>query len=255
MGRLERFRGHFYNWYDTRDLRPLDPRYVSTVDSGNLAGHLIALANACREWTVRAPTAAQRLAGIADALDLAREATDQLRDGRRTQTVTWQQLDEALTALAAGVRQPDAGRCEPRGTAGGPRRAGRDHGRHRRAPSPANAGDDAGADMLFWLAAARRSIDSHRRDLDAVAGRRRRPGDAPRRARNDRARRWRWRWTSAFCSIRDRKLLSIGYRVPDGTPRPELLRSARLRGAAGELRRHRQGRRSGARTGSGSAAP
>ena len=37
MGRLERFRGHFYNWYETTDLRPLEPRYVSTVDSGNLA--------------------------------------------------------------------------------------------------------------------------------------------------------------------------------------------------------------------------
>ena len=48
MGRLARFRGHFYNWYDTSDLRPLDPPYVSTVDSGNLAGHLITLANACR---------------------------------------------------------------------------------------------------------------------------------------------------------------------------------------------------------------
>ena len=48
--RLARYRGHFYNWYDTRDLRPLDPQYVSSVDSGNLAGHLIALANACREW-------------------------------------------------------------------------------------------------------------------------------------------------------------------------------------------------------------
>ena len=33
---MARFRGHFYNWYDTRDLRPLDPRYVSSVDSGNL---------------------------------------------------------------------------------------------------------------------------------------------------------------------------------------------------------------------------
>ena len=50
MGGMERFRGHFYNWYDTGDLRPLDPQYVSSVDSGNLAGHLIALANACREW-------------------------------------------------------------------------------------------------------------------------------------------------------------------------------------------------------------
>ena len=46
MSRLQRYRGHFYNWYDTRDLRPLDPRYVSSVDSGNLAAHLIALANA-----------------------------------------------------------------------------------------------------------------------------------------------------------------------------------------------------------------
>ena len=55
MGSLARFRGHFYNWYDTRDLRPLDPPYVSSVDSGNLAGHLIALANACREWTVLTP--------------------------------------------------------------------------------------------------------------------------------------------------------------------------------------------------------
>ena len=53
MSGLQRFRGHFYNWYDTRDLRPLDPRYVSSVDSGNLAGHLIALANACREWKTR----------------------------------------------------------------------------------------------------------------------------------------------------------------------------------------------------------
>ena len=50
MGRLQRFRGHFYNWYDTRDLRPLDPRYVSSVDSGNLAAHLITVANAAREW-------------------------------------------------------------------------------------------------------------------------------------------------------------------------------------------------------------
>ena len=40
---LERHRGHFYNWYDTQSLQPLAPRYVSTVDSGNLAGHLITL--------------------------------------------------------------------------------------------------------------------------------------------------------------------------------------------------------------------
>src|SRR5262249_53564443 len=41
LGKLQRFRGHFLNWYDTRNLEPLLPQYVSTVDSGNLAGHLI----------------------------------------------------------------------------------------------------------------------------------------------------------------------------------------------------------------------
>ncbi|MCX5772069.1 MAG: cyclic beta 1-2 glucan synthetase [Candidatus Hydrogenedentes bacterium] len=43
MGRMERYRGHFFNWYDTHSLRALPPQYVSTVDSGNLAGHLLVL--------------------------------------------------------------------------------------------------------------------------------------------------------------------------------------------------------------------
>ena len=43
MKALERHRGHFYNWYDTQSLKPLLPLYISTVDSGNLAGHLLTL--------------------------------------------------------------------------------------------------------------------------------------------------------------------------------------------------------------------
>ncbi len=43
MGRLERHRGHFYNWYDTHSLQALPPRYISTIDSGNLAGHLLVM--------------------------------------------------------------------------------------------------------------------------------------------------------------------------------------------------------------------
>ena len=43
MATLERHRGHFYNWYDTETLKPLPPTYVSTVDSGNLGGHLLTL--------------------------------------------------------------------------------------------------------------------------------------------------------------------------------------------------------------------
>ena len=40
MQKMERFRGHFYNWYDTKSLTPMFPKYISTVDSGNLVGHL-----------------------------------------------------------------------------------------------------------------------------------------------------------------------------------------------------------------------
>jgi len=43
MAALERYQGHFYNWYNTQTLQPLHPMYVSTVDSGNLAGHLLTL--------------------------------------------------------------------------------------------------------------------------------------------------------------------------------------------------------------------
>ena len=43
MRRMERYEGHFYNWYDTLSLTPLHPKYVSTVDTGNLVGHLLTL--------------------------------------------------------------------------------------------------------------------------------------------------------------------------------------------------------------------
>lgn len=46
--RLPKHQGHLFNWYDTRSLAVLAPAYVSTVDSGNLAGHLLATAQACR---------------------------------------------------------------------------------------------------------------------------------------------------------------------------------------------------------------
>ena len=49
VGRLDHYQGHLFNWYDTQTLQPLLPRYVSTVDSGNLAGCLVALEHGCRE--------------------------------------------------------------------------------------------------------------------------------------------------------------------------------------------------------------
>ena len=43
LQKMEQYQGHFYNWYDTQSLLPLPPNYISTVDSGNMAGHLITL--------------------------------------------------------------------------------------------------------------------------------------------------------------------------------------------------------------------
>ena len=55
LRRLPRYRGHWLNWYDTRTLEALQPLYVSTVDSGNLSGHLLAVAAACREQATDHP--------------------------------------------------------------------------------------------------------------------------------------------------------------------------------------------------------
>ncbi|WP_439606413.1 GH36-type glycosyl hydrolase domain-containing protein [Hydrogenophaga sp.] len=58
LQQMERHRGHFLNWYDTQTLQPLLPRYVSTVDSGNLCAELLAVAQACTELA-REPHAPQ----------------------------------------------------------------------------------------------------------------------------------------------------------------------------------------------------
>jgi len=66
LAALERHRGHFYNWYDTRTLQPLPPLYVSTVDSGNLAGHLITLQAGLRALGADPIVPARLLEGVCD---------------------------------------------------------------------------------------------------------------------------------------------------------------------------------------------
>ncbi|MBA4369987.1 MAG: hypothetical protein C0418_00200 [Coriobacteriaceae bacterium] len=77
---MERFRGHFYNWYDTRTLQPLRPGYVSTVDSGNLAGHLLVLRVALLEASESPLLGPQLLDGLADTALLALEDLVAARD-------------------------------------------------------------------------------------------------------------------------------------------------------------------------------
>ena len=66
---LEKWRGHLYNWYDTASLRPLHPRYVSTVDSGNLRCCLVALEQGLREWGEE--ELARRAAALSGAMSCA----------------------------------------------------------------------------------------------------------------------------------------------------------------------------------------
>ena len=69
LERMRRYRGHFYNWYELRDLHVLEPAYISTVDSGNFAGHLIAVNQACLDAIRNVEindTDKQRLSAIAD---------------------------------------------------------------------------------------------------------------------------------------------------------------------------------------------
>lgn len=79
LERLERFRGHFYNWYSLEDLKPIAPSYVSTVDSGNLAGHLITLKQALlalRDTPLLEPAGepARVRAGLSDDVMLVQDA-------------------------------------------------------------------------------------------------------------------------------------------------------------------------------------
>ena len=67
---LERYNGHLYNWYDTRTLEPLHPHYVSTVDNGNLAGHLLTLRPGLLELADTPVWDARALAGLADTAEV-----------------------------------------------------------------------------------------------------------------------------------------------------------------------------------------
>ncbi len=78
LDRLETHRGHFLNWYDTLSLQPLEPRYVSVVDSGNLAGSLIAYSSLLEEVAKAPPIEPQRWAGLEDLFRLLFETIERI---------------------------------------------------------------------------------------------------------------------------------------------------------------------------------
>jgi cyclic beta-1,2-glucan synthetase len=71
MDQMDQYRGHFYNWYDTRSLRTIEPRYVSSVDSGNLAGLLLTLKSGLEMIGQEPLIRADMFDGLADTLRVA----------------------------------------------------------------------------------------------------------------------------------------------------------------------------------------
>jgi cyclic beta-1,2-glucan synthetase len=203
LSTLERFRGHFYNWYDTKTCRPLDPQYVSSVDSGNLAGHLIALGHACEEMIERPLSPRAALAGIEDTAALVRLSA------RGTSGET--RLDAALNVLTAAfpADADDAADWVSRlATLKARAQTVVDIARACAAEDPQSAQTDA----LVWAEALSATVESHACDVDM-------PDSLVQRltvlARSARALVAAMDFRFLFDPMR--KLFAIGYRVADGT--------------------------------------
>ncbi len=237
IGRLDRFRGHLYNWYDTRDLRRLEPDYVSSVDSGNLAGHLLALAGACRQMIDQPLPVESAIRGTGDAVALARAAGEDLaRTG--TRTIAKHQLDEALARPMTDVAP-----LPPTQGAWAARLAELTQGANELADIAKALATDHGdhdSELQLWADAASRTASSHERDLTLL----RAPEDATsattiadlaelsaepaasgelvRRlaAIAEKAQQLFQEMDFSFLFDRTRKLFSIGFRVQEGSLDP-----------------------------------
>ncbi|GAA4644057.1 glucoamylase family protein [Pontixanthobacter gangjinensis] len=166
LEQLERYRGHFYNWYETRHLRPLEPRYVSTVDSGNLAVSLIAYAETLREAASGAGVEAQRWQGLDDVLALLDQAAADISDTADLRTLVAAIRTRAKLVAATGG-EVERTTCIHRM-------------RDREILELAECADaivdavgeeatERMRDMLVWLDRLRHHVDEMHRDLDLQA--------------------------------------------------------------------------------------
>lgn len=97
---LEHHHGHLYNWYDTETGKPLSPRYISSVDSGNYAGHLLVLASFCRNWRENSPAPVDTSNGLRDGVGLLEQVVSELPEER------WTGLDRpGVRARVQAIRQ------------------------------------------------------------------------------------------------------------------------------------------------------
>ncbi|WP_019223162.1 GH36-type glycosyl hydrolase domain-containing protein [Bartonella rattaustraliani] len=116
LTKMEKFRGHLYNWYETNTLKPLLPTYVSTVDSGNLAGHLVTLSSALNEWAEKPDIflKSDRKA-LSDVNTILEEVVKEIPDTEPILRSLRQQIEEHIThcqrSINAFIEKPDATNC------------------------------------------------------------------------------------------------------------------------------------------------
>lgn len=206
MHRLKRFKGHFFNWYGTEDLRVLDPAYVSSVDSGNLAGHLVALSAACRDW-IDAPPSDNTRSGMLDDLILARQALE----ASQIASPDADSLDALLTSIhtvLTGVQDLPAILARLAWSAD-------KAANHARAMVPQTVNGKV-PDLVFWTGALAGRIRSFARDCAPSSDDAR---DISKRlqALADEAHVMALAMDFAFLFDRERRLLSIGYSRADNS--------------------------------------
>ena len=104
MATLERNQGHFYNWYDTQSLHPLPPLYISSVDSGNLAAHLLTLRPGLLALPDQAIVASRLFEGLGDTLRILADAAKNLPPAVTTQLTHLQRdIDSAFDSRPATI--------------------------------------------------------------------------------------------------------------------------------------------------------
>ena len=211
---MPRSRGHLFNWYDTTSLKPLYPLYISSVDSGNLAGHLIAVAAACAEWA-EAPSVHLQgdFEGILDTVAILDESLDDLPDDRRQLRPLRQRLADRLDGMRRAVQtikaQPEMASIRTINLAV---LAGEI--RKLAAAIHTEAGSVSSDIIADWAARLEATCEAHVHDAHSddktVAGLRARLLDL-----RERARRFAFEMDFTFLMRQERKLLSIGYRVEE----------------------------------------
>ena len=213
--KLETYRGHPYNWYETTTLRPLMPRYISSVDSGNLAGHLVAVAAACNEWAM-APAAFLEgdFHGLLDVVTILEESLAVLPDDRRQLRPLRQRLRERISGIRRAI---DTVRSEPETAAIRTLNLVVLAGEIRKLATAIHqeVGSALSEDLSRWAAKLETTAEAHVSDshfdengIDTIRARL--------ESLRERTRLMAFKMDFSFLLRRDRNLLSIGFRVEEG---------------------------------------